>query len=345
MGDFFMRKICLIGGDKRNLELAKFLLEDKENNISIFANEKMKEELTNKKIEDDELKNIIKKINNNVDLCNDKKRFYNNILKIKEINNKNYINEYKSKIIEYKSLEEGIIKSDIVVTAVPISKDKLTLTGEYTDLKISLEDFFMKLKNVFLVSGMVPDKFSKVLTENNVKVLDLLKDESYIIFNAKITVEGIIKYLIENTEDTIFNSKILVLGYGRIGKILVDRLTAFKANVYCSARGKDITWIEAYGSKSIKYEELNKKIDMFDIIINTVPVLILNKKRLELLNKNTLLIDVASAPGGIDFEVARQLNIKTIWALGIPGKIAPISSAEYIKETIYNIIKERNDNK
>ena len=121
-------------------------------------------------------------------------------------------------------------------------------------------------------------------------------------------------------------------------------MTAFKANVYCSARGKDITWIEAYGSKSIKYEELNKKIDMFDIIINTVPVLILNKKRLELLNKNTLLIDVASAPGGIDFEVARQLNIKTIWALGIPGKIAPISSAEYIKETIYNIIKERNDN-
>ena len=58
---------------------------------------------------------------------------------------------------------------------MPISKDKLTLTGEYTDLKISLEDFFMKLKNVFLVSGMVPDKFSKVLTENNVKVLDLLK--------------------------------------------------------------------------------------------------------------------------------------------------------------------------
>ena len=112
-------------------------------------------------------------------------------------------------------------------------------------------------------------------------------------------------------------------------------MTAFKANVYCSARGKDITWIEAYGSKSIKYEELNKKIDMFDIIINTVPVLILNKKRLELLNKNTLLIDVASAPGGIDFEVARQLNIKTIWALGIPGKIAPISSAEYIKEIYY----------
>ena len=66
MGDFFMRKICLIGGDKRNLELAKFLLEDKENNISIFANEKMKEELTNKKIEDDELKNIIKKIHSSI---------------------------------------------------------------------------------------------------------------------------------------------------------------------------------------------------------------------------------------------------------------------------------------
>ncbi len=97
----------------------------------------------------------------------------------------------------------------------------------------------MKLKNVFLVSGMVPDKFSKVLTENNVKVLDLLKDESYIIFNAKITVEGIIKYLIENTEDTIFNSKILVLGYGRIGKILCNVLKSFTENIYCMPNSKE----------------------------------------------------------------------------------------------------------
>ena len=354
MGDFFMRKICLIGGDKRNLELAKFLLEDKENNISIFANEKMKEEITNKKIEDDELKNIIKKINNNVDLCNDEKRFYNNILKIKEINNKNYINEYKSEIIEYKSLEEAIIKSDIVVTAVPISKDKLTLTGEYTDLKISLEDFFMKLKNVFLVSGMVPDKFSKVLTENNVKVLDLLKDESYIIFNAKITVEGIIKYLIENTEDTIFNSKILVLGYGRIGKILCNVLKSFTENIYCMPNSKEeLEWLKSNCvnyifeenfndlNKNLKKvdniakKELHKFLGNFEIIINTIPRIILNEKEICSLNKDVFILDVASKPGGINQENAMKNNINFLWKLGIPAEISAKACAKKIKNMIY----------
>lgn len=153
---------------------------------------------------------------------------------------------------------------------MPISKDKLTLTGEYTDLKISLEDFFMKLKNVFLVSGMVPDKFSKVLTENNVKVLDLLKDESYIIFNAKITVEGIIKYLIENTEDTIFNSKILVLGYGRIGKILCNVLKSFTENIYCMPNSKEeLEWLKSNCVNYIfeeNFNDLNKNLKKVDNI-------------------------------------------------------------------------------
>ena len=108
--------------------------------------------------------------------------------------------------------------------------------------------------------------------------------------------------------------------------------------MYCSARGKDITWIDTFGGKSIKYEDLNEQLNKFDIIINTVPVLILDKERLKLLDKDVLLI-------GIDFNVAQDLKIKTIWELGIPGKIAPLSSAKYIKETIYNILKRKEDNK
>lgn len=239
----------------------------------------------------------------------------------------------------HNNLDEAL-KNQIIIGPTPFTKDRKYICTQYTNQKLEIQTLANKIRDKLLIGGSVP---AEILEQ--IETIDILKDERLVILNAISTVEGTIEIAIKETQKNLYNSNILIIGYGRIGKILVDRLTAFKANVYCSARGKDITWIEAYGSKSIKYEELNKKIDMFDIIINTVPVLILNKERLELLNKNTLLIDVASAPGGIDFEVAQQLNIKTIWALGIPGKIAPISSAEYIKETIYNIIKERNDNK
>lgn len=239
----------------------------------------------------------------------------------------------------HNNLDEAL-QNQIIIGPTPFTKDRKYICTQYTNQKLEIQTLANKIRDKLLIGGSVP---AEILEQ--IETIDILKDERLVILNAISTVEGTIEIAIKETQKNLYNSNILIIGYGRIGKILVDRLTAFKANVYCSARGKDITWIEAYGSKSIKYEELNKKIDMFDIIINTVPVLILNKKRLELLNKNTLLIDVASAPGGIDFEVARQLNIKTIWALGIPGKIAPISSAEYIKETIYNTIKERNDNK
>lgn len=236
-------------------------------------------------------------------------------------------------------LDEAL-QTKIIIGPTPFTKDKKNILTQYSNHNLEIQKFTNKIGEKLLIAGSVP---TEILEQT--EIIDILKDERLVILNAISTVEGTIEIAIKETQKNLYNSNVLIIGYGRIGKILVDRLTAFKANVYCSARGKDITWIEAYGSKSIKYEELNKTINTFDIIINTVPVLILNKERLELLNKNTLLIDVASTPGGIDFEAAQQLNIKTIWALGIPGKIAPISSAEYIKETIYNIIRERKDNK
>ena len=47
-----------------------------------------------------------------------------------------------------------------------------------------------------------------------------------------------------------------------------------------------------------------------------------------------------SNPGGVDRRAARSLGIKLIWALSLPGKVAPMTSAEFIKETLYHILKE-----
>ena len=81
----------------------------------------------------------------------------------------------------------------------------------------------------------------------------------------------------------------------------------------------------------------DNELGKFDIIINTIPFQILDEERLNLVNKDVVLIDLASNPGGVDRKVAKEKGIKVIWALSLPGKVAPTTSAEFIKETIYNV--------
>lgn len=238
----------------------------------------------------------------------------------------------------YTTLKEAVSKSNIIVTGIPISKDKEYFIGEYTDLKIKLDNLFPKLKNNILITGMIPNKFEKNLTENKNHVLDLLQDESYVISNAKITVEGIIKYLIENTKTSIFNSKILVIGYGRIGKILCNVLKNFTENIYCVSNfEEEIELIKANAINAILYKNLNNYLEKFEIIVNTVPKLILDNKRLKLINKEVFILDIASKPGGIDREFATKNNINYIWKLGIPAEISPIACAKKIRDMIYKI--------
>lgn len=238
-------------------------------------------------------------------------------------------------IEKYNTLEEALNKNDMIVTGVPISKDKKYIVANYTNLKIKL-DFLQNLKNKILISGMIPDKYEKILKENKNYVIDLLKNEDYIIFNAKITVEGIIKYLIENTKTSLFNSKILVLGYGRIGKILCNVLKSFTENIYCVTYSKEETEIARANTINVILEEdLEKFLKNFEIIINTVPKIILDSKKLNMLYKEAFVLDVASKPGGIDQDFAQKNKINYMWKLGIPSEISPIECAQKIQNEIY----------
>ena len=112
-------------------------------------------------------------------------------------------------------------------------------------------------------------------------------------------------------------------------------LLGIGAKVYCEARKEsDIAWIQAYGYNAIYLEKLNEKLNEFDFIFNTIPCLILDKNNLNLIKKDCLLIDLASKPGGIDFDEADRLHLQTVWALALPGKVAPETAAKYIYEII-----------
>ena len=168
-----------------------------------------------------------------------------------------------------------------------------------------------------------------------------MKREELAVLNTISTAEGAIEIAIANTNKIIHGSKVLILGFGRIGKVLARKLAGLSAKVTCAARkDEDLAWIKAYGHNEININTLGENLGEFDIIINTVPHLILNKERMQYVKEDCLLIDLASNPGGIDKKEAKERNLKLIWALALPGKVAPVTTAEFIKDTIYNILKE-----
>lgn len=145
----------------------------------------------------------------------------------------------------------------------------------------------------------------------------------------------------EMTDFTLHGSNVLVMGFGKIGKILSKMLSGIGAKVYCEARKeKDIAMIRAMGYNYVRLNDLDEVLPKMDVIFNTIPFVILDSDKLDLLKKECNVIDLASSPGGIDFVSAKEKGINVVWALALPSKIAPLSAANYIKETIDKILEK-----
>ena len=237
------------------------------------------------------------------------------------------------------TLKDAVSHSKVVVGPIPLSSDRKNLSAPFSRNNIDLDEFVEAIKGKYLISGniMIKDK----LDSNNIQCTDLLKREEFSVLNAIATAEGTIQIAMEETQKTVHGTKTLVMGFGRVGKVLAKMLHGIGAEVSCEARkDEDIAWIKAYGYEPIRLEELNDNLGKYDIIINTIPFQILDKERLELLKKDVVIIDLASNPGGVDRKIARENGLKVIWALSLPGKVAPLTSAEFIKETLYHILIE-----
>lgn len=260
----------------------------------------------------------------------------------------NYEQLYNNKnIVMCNSLDEAIMKSDIIIGPIPFTSNGKELNTPFSKNKILIENIIYN-KNInkrkLLIAGSIPQNIYEISTStdnDNVKIIDIMKEEELAILNTIATAEGAISEAILNTDKILQESQILILGFGRIGKVLSQKLKALSAIVTCAARkDTDIAWIKTYGYNYININKLGENLNKYDIIINTAPHIILDENNMEYIKNGCLLIDLASKPGGIDQKVAKEKNLKLIWALALPGKIAPTSSAEFIKDTIYNIIKK-----
>ena len=239
--------------------------------------------------------------------------------------------------IEKNSLLECTQNSELIITAVPFSTDFENIYCPLDQIKLKVYDFINLLNKKTIVCGKISKQFITKLHENNNKIVDIMANEQLALKNTIPTVEGIVKIIIENTDITIDDSNIAVLGFGRVGKRTAKILNCLGGNIFCyDIKEEAVANIKLCGYNVI--DNIHEILNKMDIIVNTIPEVIIKKQVLQCINKKTFIIDVSSKPGGIDFEYANNNGYKVIHALGLPGKIAPITSAKYIKEIIQNLI-------
>lgn len=161
--------------------------------------------------------------------------------------------------------------------------------------------------------------------------------EECVLAHAAITAENAIGIAIASSSKTLFDSRILVVGFGRIGRQLARMLRGMGCRAAVSARrAEDLAEISIIGCRPVETRQLRREIGGFDLVINTVPSLVLGREVLERAADGTFIIDLASAPGGTDFDAAGKIGLRAVQALALPGKMTPVSSAMAIRRAVYS---------
>ena len=222
-----------------------------------------------------------------------------------------------------------------IIGPIPFSKDGKCVFTPMCNSYISIEQFFLAASNSYVLGSVLRPSMRQLFETHHIAYCDIMEMNEIAILNAIPTAEGAIQYAMENSEITLHNSRCLVLGYGRCGKILANKLLALGAHVAVEARStKDLAFISTYGYQPIALDELSIYLHEFDFIFNTIPVQILTPDLIDLFNPEVVYIELASVPGGIDINYCQNKGITHIPAPSLPGIVAPKTAADILYQCL-----------
>lgn len=240
--------------------------------------------------------------------------------------------------------QEAVARADVVVLPLPVTADGVHLNAPFSPTALPLEELFPLLEGKLVLGGKTDGLPQQLARRWGVELVDYFEREELAVLNSIPTAEGALELAMAELPTTLFGTRVLVTGFGRVARVLCRLLVAMGAQVTVAARRhSDFAWIRIFGACPVHVEALAHHAAGCDLVFNTVPAPLFGSKVLAALPRDAVLIDLASKPGGVDLEAARNLGVKTVWALSLPGKVAPISSGEAIKDTLLNILDERGE--
>lgn len=244
-------------------------------------------------------------------------------------------------------LEDALNGARAVVLPLPVSADGIELNIRKSSAeKLLLCDLADAIEEgTTVIGGKLPSAFRDRLLARGIKCLDYFESEAFQIKNAYTTAEAALFVAMEKLERTVRGSDFAITGYGRIAKQLASLIISLGGRVtVCARKESDLAWAELLGCRTLKISTEDKSsvsplLYGYDVIFNTVPAWLFDASALEHIDKRTLLIELASTPGGIDVLAAKRLHSNVLWAASLPGKYAPESAGELIADCVRTMLE------
>ncbi|MBQ8246975.1 MAG: dipicolinate synthase subunit DpsA [Lachnospiraceae bacterium] len=235
-------------------------------------------------------------------------------------------------------------KADFIVLPTPVTMDRFTVKATEGQRKVTLKEILeITEKGQPIFGGMFPAEFRKALEEKGAVIYDFMKMDDIAIQNAVATAEGAIAEAVFMSNEVIHGQEVLVLGYGRCAEVLADKLKGMAAKVTVMARREEArsrAW--TFGNEILAFDDL-QEIEKFHYIFNTVPSMCITKDWIDRLNRYCCIVDIASKPGGVDFDYCSKKGIRAKLCGSLPGRYAPKTSGELLAKKIESILKETQE--
>lgn len=237
---------------------------------------------------------------------------------------------------------EGIQLADCVILPLPAAGEEGRLNAPMAEDPPRLDTVLDAMAPGQLVCvGMASPELAAMAEGRGLVLRDYFAREELAILNAVPTAEGAIQIAMEELPITIHGARALVVGFGRVGRALAPRLQALGARVTVAARRyEQRSLAQSMGLGTERADRLPDWLCSYDLVVNTAPARVLGVEELSALKEGALVIDLASRPGGVDLAGAAALGVRVVWALSLPGKVAPVSAGRYIMDTVYHIMEE-----
>lgn len=250
----------------------------------------------------------------------------------------------KAEGVPVRLLTEGVQEADAVILGVPATRDGETVFAPSYSGLLPLDAIIAACRpGTVLLCGVPGAALTEKCRAADIPLINYFSREELSLLNAVPTAEGALEIAMRELPVTLWQARCLVVGFGRIGKYLAHILAALGARVTVSARkAADFALARMLGYEAVETGAITRTARNFDVIFNTVPDRVLDASVLSTLPPNALVIDLASLPGGVDTEAARAFGVKTIHALSLPGKVAPVTAGKILCDTVQGILSERN---